>query len=67
MTTIKKIEALNKICEDSLGLQCYTVGWEVSSFRHGTPLEVGSKIGHVKAETLKAAVDLAYKLVFESK
>lgn len=67
MNTIQKIAALNKKCEDSLGLQCYSVGWEVSSFRSGTPLEVGSTIGHVKAPTLKEAVDKAYQLVFGSK
>lgn len=66
MTTIEKIEALNKKCENSLGVQCYSCGWEVTSFRSGTPLELGRGL-KITGDTIREAVSKAYKFVFESK
>ena len=67
MTTIQKIEALQKVCEDSVGFQCYTMGWEVTSFRNGTPLSAEVKRRRVGGKTFVEAVNDAYQFVFESK
>lgn len=65
MTTAQKVEALNKKCENSLGFQCYTSGWEATSFIDGTPFNVEPNGVFMKGKTFKEIVDNAYKFVFE--
>lgn len=66
MTTLQKIKELNKACKNSLGIQCYSDGWEVTSFRKGSPLEPQRYVlGIVTYETFEKAIDEAYKFVFK--
>lgn len=64
MTTIQKVEALNKVCENSLGFQCYSMGWEARSFREKTPLGYSTKRKFIGGKTFEEVVDNAYKFVF---
>lgn len=66
MTTTQKIEALNKACKNSLGIQCYTDehGWEIHSFKDNTPLDMGNHYPYFTGNTLKEVVDKAYDFVF---
>ena len=43
-TLLQKIKELNKYCGGSLGLQHFSNGWEISSFKDGSLFGVGGKI-----------------------
>lgn len=65
MTTLQKIEKLNKKCDETLSF-CHYEAWEIHSFRVGSPLSMEKHYPFFKADTLKEVVDLAYKFVFEN-
>jgi hypothetical protein len=71
MTTIQKINKLNKECGFSLGIQCYDFGnrttWQISAFREESPLAIKNKYPFIEGQTVKEVVDRAYQFVFESK
>lgn len=63
LTTVEKMEALNKECKNTLGLTHFEL-WEIHSYGDDTPLNMKVKYPYIKAKTIKEVVDLAYQFVF---
>lgn len=64
MTLTQKIEKLDEACYQSLGFQHFSTGWEVSSFRKGSPLEIERLHPHISGKTFEEVVNKAYQFVF---
>jgi hypothetical protein len=62
MTTIDKIEHLNKLCDDSLSITCYAGAWEISSYHKDSALYIKA---HVTRKEFGEALDAAYAKAIE--
>ena len=64
MTTIEKIEKLNKLCKNTLSISHFKE-WEISSFGNGTYLNMNLKYPYLKNKSLRMLVNEAYDYVLD--
>ena len=63
MTTIEKIEKLNKECNNSINIVHHSE-WEINSYETDTPLSMEKFYPYFHDKSLKKVVDMAYQFVF---
>jgi hypothetical protein len=64
MTTIQKIEELNKACDGTLSITSHTE-WSIYSYGDNTPLDMGKKYPFISSSNFEDLVNKAYKFVFK--
>lgn len=64
MTTIQKLEWLNKVNKNSVNVCHFTGGWEIHSYQDNTPLNnVDSPYPYLHNKSLKKLIDETYEYV----
>lgn len=63
MTTLQKIEKLNKACDWTLDI-FHHQEWSIHSYGDDTPLCIEHHYPYFEAKSVKAVVNKAYKFVF---
>lgn len=64
-TLIKKIEELNDLCDDSLSITKYSIGWSCRSYESGSALSSLKNGGDIQSTTFEKMIDKALKYIKE--